>query len=228
MEIKIFRQLKEDTYKQIQQMLSTEEYELFYDLDEYIYDIYFIAYEEDSIVSVISLFYEESKVFVTAFTKKEYRKKGYFKALMESVCKNVKKLGITELYSQDEAAAKLGFEYAYSEYLMSFDKFYNQKLKGIKANSDKIYISEGRKRLGELSYYVGEHFVTIYDVEIYFKYRGQGFGKKLMQGAIDYIYTNLKKPVILHVSGENVTAFNLYKKLGFLVKEELQVRRRTI
>ncbi|MBQ8730511.1 MAG: GNAT family N-acetyltransferase, partial [Lachnospiraceae bacterium] len=116
MEIKIFRQLKEDTYKQIQQMLSTEEYELFYDLDEYIYDIYFIDYEEDSIVSVISLFYEESKVFVTAFTKKEYRKKGYFKALMESVCKSVKKLGITELYSQDEAAAKLGFEYAYSEY----------------------------------------------------------------------------------------------------------------
>ena len=42
MEIKIYKQLDKKTLKQLDAIMANEEYELFYDADEYIYDTYFI------------------------------------------------------------------------------------------------------------------------------------------------------------------------------------------
>jgi ribosomal protein S18 acetylase RimI-like enzyme len=47
------------------------------------------------------------------------------------------------------------------------------------------------------------------------KYQKQGYGKKLLMLAINYIQKKNSKPITLHVAKWNENAVNLYKKCSF-------------
>jgi hypothetical protein len=60
----------------------------------------------------------------------------------------------------------------------------------------------------------------IYDVEIFKDYRHKGYGLSLVSHALSIIFKNYNN-VILHVTSENTSAFNLYTKLGFSCKSSV-------
>ena len=58
----------------------------------------------------------------------------------------------------------------------------------------------------------------IRDVYVLPEYRGQGYGKKLLEGIIDFLKAK-KLPIQLYVDSDNQVAIALYKSVGFkLVK----------
>lgn len=63
--------------------------------------------------------------------------------------------------------------------------------------------------------------VCIHDVEIYEKYRGNGYGYKLIMTILNYIFKKYSQ-VLLHVTKDNIPAHNLYKKVGFKTLETLE------
>lgn len=62
--------------------------------------------------------------------------------------------------------------------------------------------------------------VCIHDVEVYEEYRGKGYGYKLLGTLLNHIFEKYDV-IILHVTKENAPAYNLYKKLGFRLEQEL-------
>lgn len=63
-----------------------------------------------------------------------------------------------------------------------------------------------------------DDFIFISDVETLKEYRGKGYGYQFLQEALfdlSHMYTS----ALLHVSKENIPAYNLYRKLGFQIKD---------
>ena len=74
---------------------------------------------------------------------------------------------------------------------------------------------------------IGSCFVSIFEtcgcihnVEINEAFRGNGYSKLLLQYSL-YDIKNICQNIILHVTKENVPAYNLYKKLNFITTSEI-------
>ncbi|QNO13666.1 GNAT family N-acetyltransferase [Alkalicella caledoniensis] len=53
------------------------------------------------------------------------------------------------------------------------------------------------------------------------RYQKKGIGYKLMNGALDWFKLKKSREVILSVNANNTQAINLYKKVGFTIKDEM-------
>lgn len=74
---------------------------------------------------------------------------------------------------------------------------------------------------------IGSCFVSIFEtcgcihnVEINEAFRGNGYSKLLLQYSL-YDIKNICQNIVLHVTKENVPAYNLYKKLNFITTSEI-------
>ncbi|MCR5703765.1 MAG: GNAT family N-acetyltransferase [Eubacterium sp.] len=74
--------------------------------------------------------------------------------------------------------------------------------------------------IGELSFSISNTTVCIHDVEVYEKFRRQGYGTQFLSAVLSDIFEKYET-VILHVTKENLPAYQLYNKLNFQVLEEL-------
>ena len=74
--------------------------------------------------------------------------------------------------------------------------------------------------IGELSFSISNTTVCIHDVEVYEKFRRQGYGTQFLSAVLSDIFEKYET-VILHVTKENLPAYQLYKKLNFQILEEL-------
>lgn len=63
-----------------------------------------------------------------------------------------------------------------------------------------------------------DDFIFISDVETLKEYRGKGYGYQFLQELL-YNLSHLYTGALLHVSKENIPAYNLYRKLGFEIKD---------
>jgi len=92
---------------------------------------FFLLYEEETLVSFLSMFIPTSKeAEVSAYTLPEKRKKGFFKILLESAINELRKYGVKEILFVHEpssndgmlALKKLNVIYDFSEYLLVYSQ----------------------------------------------------------------------------------------------------------
>jgi ribosomal protein S18 acetylase RimI-like enzyme len=76
---------------------------------------------------------------------------------------------------------------------------------------------DGEQKIGFLWVQVRNNRAFIYDFLIDEEYRGKGYGKQAMQAMDERLQFMNVDSVSLHVFGDNVTAQELYKKMGFEV-----------
>ena len=74
---------------------------------------------------------------------------------------------------------------------------------------------EGEKKIGFLWVQVRDGKAFIYDFLIDEKFRGKGYGKQSLAAMDDKLQEMNVESVALHVFGDNVSAQELYKKMGF-------------
>lgn len=137
---------------------------------------------------------------------------------------------------------KNNFEFSHEEYLLSYNLSENTHLKRAsnnpQTNSSDIEaifddsINEftlwiDNNCIGGCMIYFPEDnnnsYATIFDYEIVSKHRGKGFGKKGLYLILKELQDMDFKNVILHVSGLNKKAHNLYISCGFDIKSLIRI-----
>ena len=102
-------------------------------------DCFYLLYEEDRLMAFLSLFIPlEEEAEVSAYTLPGQRKKGYFHLLLKKAAEELEKYKIGRILFVHEPLGTdakhiletLRTEYAYSEYLMAFDRAGFQKHSG--------------------------------------------------------------------------------------------------
>jgi ribosomal protein S18 acetylase RimI-like enzyme len=79
------------------------------------------------------------------------------------------------------------------------------------------------KNIGKFKIDWSTNPVSIWSVEIYEKFRGNGFGKQMMEECLDFLRNDPLKPsrIYLYVDINNTPAVRLYKRLGFIFTGDL-------
>ena len=130
---------------------------------------FFLLYEEETLVSFISMFIPTSKeAEVSAYTLPEKRKKGFFKILLESAVNELRKYGVKEILFVHEPSSndgmlvlkKLNVVYDFSEYLLVYSQ-------------DEFIKRDGKLKLAP---------ITIQDVDEIAKLHMDIFNKTLEEG----------------------------------------------
>lgn len=139
--------------------------------------------------------------------------------------------GFYKVYKTDKGKINqktLGFKVkgVVSEAMLSGEASYGDlkaKIKTIKNPHDdkskavKIdFYNEDEKHIGEVSISSADtNSAFVYDLEVFKEYRGKGYGRKIMEFALkNYSITDLT------VDLDNTVAINLYKSLGFKIKQK--------
>lgn len=83
-----------------------------------------------------------------------------------------------------------------------------------------FFVLDGNKRIGFMEVTINEE-EGIFDIGLCKSYRNKGYGKLLLDKAIEFLNQKNVKKVSLIVIEENKIAYNMYLKRGFEVKETL-------
>lgn len=87
-------------------------------------------------------------------------------------------------------------------------------LEDIRALSSDIYLlTEGDELIGAVACYGNE----VDDLFVCGKYKGQGYGRKLLYWAMDKIRASGYNDIVLHVAKWNENACKLYESAGFVI-----------
>jgi ribosomal protein S18 acetylase RimI-like enzyme len=84
-----------------------------------------------------------------------------------------------------------------------------------KLNSELLWLKESGRQVGSLVLVFEGNSASIYSVEVLSEFRGKGYGKKLVESAIDYCKNLRVSSLELNTETDNTVANNLYKSLGF-------------
>ncbi len=82
-------------------------------------------------------------------------------------------------------------------------------------NSELIYLSENDKQVGSLILVYNGSNASIYSVEVLDSHRGKGYGKKLVEKAINVCKSKSIKMLELNTEQDNQVANSMYRKMGF-------------
>lgn len=82
-------------------------------------------------------------------------------------------------------------------------------------NSELLYITEGGNQVGSLVLIYNENKASIFSVEVLNKFRGKGYGKKLVENAISRCKERKCELIELNTETDNKVANNLYQSMGF-------------
>lgn len=102
--------------------------------------------------------------------------------------------------------------------MKSFSQILNSKPVEIKSqplNTELVYITEGTSQVGSLLLVYGQEGASIYSVEVLPTHRGKGYGKTLVESAIQKCQMNGCQYIELNTEVDNTVANNLYNSLGF-------------
>lgn len=200
------------------------------------YNHFFYAKENNSLVSFIGIMpVDKYTCEITGLTIPSHRHNGIFSAILKST--------LTELNSHNDIKLLSGRKLAYpfvcnvfshSEYLLrlSCNSYKYINIPDTPGNifdiicysceSDNIpgytyVLMLNNIAVGILTISPDENLQSacIHHVKIRKKYRGLGYGKRLLTEALNLFFDEYKIPVILHVTGTNSAAVKLYKSAGF-------------
>ena len=96
-------------------------------------------------------------------------------------------------------------------------EFQNLLPEGVNSKDQFLYsiVDEAENKIGLLWVQVKDHKAFIYDFIIDESVRGKGYGKQALMAMDETLKSMDVESVGLHVFGDNVTAQELYKKMGF-------------
>lgn len=95
------------------------------------------------------------------------------------------------------------------------------KLSTYEDNQSIIYKAYANNNEVGTASVLGKDTFVIHHVEIYEKYRGNKYGQSLLHSLLTHQFINNNKAT-LHVTKENLPAYNLYCKLGFKISKQLE------
>ncbi len=82
-------------------------------------------------------------------------------------------------------------------------------------NSELLFITENNQQVGSLILIYSGDKASIYSVEVLSNHRGKGYGKKLVESAINRCKDKSCSAIELNTELDNLVANNLYRSLGF-------------
>lgn len=82
-------------------------------------------------------------------------------------------------------------------------------------NSELLFLTEGGNQVGSLILIYNEGQASIFSVEVLSSHRGKGYGKKLVEKAINRCKERNFRMIELNTEIDNQVANNLYRGLGF-------------
>ena len=85
-------------------------------------------------------------------------------------------------------------------------------------NSELVYLTEGKSQVGSLIIIYNENKASIFSVEVLSDHRGKGYGKKLVEKAINRCKEQNYKTLELNTEEGNFVANSLYRSMGFELK----------
>jgi ribosomal protein S18 acetylase RimI-like enzyme len=88
-------------------------------------------------------------------------------------------------------------------------------------------INEGNRKIGALWVEVKAGKAFIYDFVIDEEFRGKGFGKQALAAMDEKLKAMNVESVALHVFGDNFSAQELYKKMGFIITDMHMMKKLT-
>lgn len=214
--------------------------------DTFPYPLYYIARKNSQIISFVGILpLSENSVEITGFTAIEYRNLGLFRTLLKSALDSLHNIGITTIYS----ATPLTYDFvtcksSHSELRMQLCYTDYQKVAtNLMSATDSCEIAEYSYELtdGGMDYrYVifdqgnalgmfaltqenSSHYATIHHVAIRKKYRGHGYGKRLLYRALQQFFLEYGTDYLLelHVTSTNSPAVSIYQSLGFTITDSL-------
>lgn len=189
----------------------------------------------ETIIGFISIYFiDESSAEICGFVLPEYRNNNLGNCLMEKLSYVLEDFYISIPIIKDNQTAphflvNNGYHPGLTECSMVIntsiiDNFNNDSpldFKQIETEDEIIFeISKDNCSIGSCHISIFDNYGCIHNVEINEHFRGNGYGKLLLQ----YTLMQAKKMctnIILHVTKENIPAYNLYKKLGFITTSEI-------
>lgn len=85
-------------------------------------------------------------------------------------------------------------------------------------NSELVYITENGNQVGSLILIYNGNKASIFSVEVLGNHRGKGYGKKLVESAINICKQKNCYLIELNTEVDNTVANKLYDSLGFELK----------
>jgi ribosomal protein S18 acetylase RimI-like enzyme len=112
------------------------------------------------------------------------------------------------------------FEERFMSLKENFGCVQNEVLTGEGGMVGFILEAKDGTKLGIGGCYIGDRYITLFDIAVLDGYRGQGYGRELLYLIFEKT-KHLKKNYLLQVSSESVSAVALYQKIGFQIQEQL-------
>lgn len=85
----------------------------------------------------------------------------------------------------------------------------------VNLDSELVFLSENGKQVGSLILCYNDDLASVFSLAVLEKYRGKGYGKKLMDGAIARSKARGCKTMELNTEVDNTVANKLYESMGF-------------
>lgn len=193
------------------------------------------AYIKDYMVGFISVYViDDANIEICGFVHPDYRRNHIFSLLFEKLSDCYPNCQIQVSLPKDNVIGKtiaqpLHFSYASTECKMSLSKmeFLPQDSQLILSaeeceDSTVFYLSDLSTDFGVCMVSISDNNAVIHNVEVYGEYRGMGYGYDLICLVLNQLFQDCDN-VFLHVTAENIPAYNLYKKLGFQCTEAIEL-----
>ena len=202
--------------------------------------LYYGMYARKIVGFLSADFYDNEIVDICGYVLPKYRKLKLMSSLLDSFLNDYNDFYISAMLNSKNSTgcavlSHLGFEKTATEYMMKFSfssacyKPLPEYIKISDVDSDNTnqsvkfeIISQGATVGNCLIELFNDKTVCIHDVLVFDKYRGMGYGFKMLDAVIAYLSKDHTYG-LLHVSGDNEPAISLYKKLGFVVVDSAEV-----
>lgn len=204
---------------------------------------YICTDNSDNIIGVITAFIIPESVTIYPVINQFHRKKHIFCKLLSLVINDLRRNNYTSLYVSipresseylSPVISSTGFKYYDSEYLMNYsflnyhkvddelEIFFNEDNNEIEIWLDEDYIGGAFLDFDEDDN-SANRCVTFYGFEILDTFRHKGYGKKSFKSILNMLSDMGFDKMILHVSGKNKIAHNLYLNCELSVDSSIDV-----
>ena len=202
--------------------------------------LYYGVHEGKTVGFLSADFYNNEIVDICGYVLPKYRKLNLMSSLLDSFLTDYNDFYISAMLNSKNSTgcavlSHLGFEKTATEYMMKFSlssacyKTLPKYVKIVDGNLESTtqsvkfeMVSQGATVGSCLIELFNDRTVCIHDVLVFDKYRGMGYGFKMLDAVISYLSKD-HTYVLLHVSGDNKPAISLYKKLGFVVVDSAEI-----
>lgn len=171
----------------------------------------------------------------------DYRRCGIGSRLLDAVIDDYEEIYLISNVSPDNTGGikflnAMNFEYDGCECKMELHNSLHQNLsdiitlpshmkisKSIESQGDILYsLSINSNQIGSCHIFVEDKICVIHDVLIDEKYRDKGYATMMLRSVLSSELDTFER-ILLHVTKENLPAYNLYINLGFTVTDEVLV-----